>query len=56
MFTDRSTHPWPPVVPLSRHPDRLWNALVADTDSSINSFPDAAQRVNTLIAAIDGAT
>jgi len=30
--------------------------LVADTDFSINSFADAAQRVNTLIAAIDGAT
>lgn len=56
VFTDRSTHQWPPVVAFSPELDRLWDSLVADTDFSIESLTDAAQRVNALIATIDQAT
>lgn len=55
VFADRSTHPWPPVVPSSPRLDQLWNALVTDTGFSVSNLPDAAQRVNSLIAAIDRA-
>jgi hypothetical protein len=53
VFTERSTHPWPPVVSSSPRLDQLWNALVADTGFSISTLTDAAQRVNSLITAID---
>lgn len=56
VFADRSTHPWPPVVSFSPELDRLWAALVADTDFSIERLTDATQRVNVLVAAIDNAT
>jgi hypothetical protein len=55
IFTERSSHPWPPVVSFSPKLDQLWAALVADTGFSINSLSDAAERVNSLIAAIDRA-
>ena len=55
VFTERSSHPWPPVVSFSPKLDQPWNALVADTGFSINSLTDAAKRVNSLIAAIDHA-
>ncbi len=55
VFTDRSTHPWPPVVSSSPQLGQLWSALVADTGFSISSLTDAAERVNSLIAAIDRA-
>ena len=55
VFAERSTHPWPPVVSPSRRLDQLWSALVADTGFSIDSLSEAAERVNSLIAAIDDA-
>ena len=55
VFTERASHPWPPVVSFSPKLDQLWNALVADTGFSINSLTDAAGRVNSLITAIDHA-
>jgi len=53
IFTNRSTHPWPPVVSSSPQDARLWDALVADTGFTITELPDAVQRVNALIGAID---
>lgn len=56
VFAERSTHPWPPVVRSSLRLDQLWSALVADTGFSINSLTEAAERVNSLITAIDDTT
>jgi hypothetical protein len=55
VFAERSTHPWPPVVSSSRRLDQIWSALFADTGFSIASLTEAAERVNSLIAAIDDA-
>ena len=53
IFSNRSTHPWPPVVSSSPQHERLWNALVSDTGFAITVLTDAVQRVNSLIGAID---
>jgi len=52
VFTERSTHPWPPVVSSSPQRERLWNALIADTGFTITDLADVAHRVNALIAEI----
>ncbi len=53
VFTDRSTHPWPPVVSFSPQLNRLWDGLGADTGFPIDSLTNAVKRVDALITAID---
>ncbi len=53
VFTERSTHPWPPAVSPSPQGERLWNALVTDTGFTVTSLTAAVRRVNALITAID---
>ncbi|GBE24794.1 hypothetical protein BMS3Bbin02_01069 [bacterium BMS3Bbin02] len=56
VFSDRSTHPWPPVVSFPTERDQIWDALVADTGFFVETLTDAIQRVNDLISTIDRAT
>ena len=56
VFTERSTHPWPPVVSFPPELDPLWASLVTDTGFSVDRLSVANQRVNDFIAAIDDAT
>ncbi len=55
VFTERSTHSWPPAVSPSPQRERLWNALVSDTGFAVADLTEAAHRVNTLISEIDEA-
>lgn len=56
VFSDRATHPWPPVVSLKPHWKVLWSNLVQDSDFYIEDITDVIARTNGLITRIAQAT